>query len=111
MTLAATPVSTTAEEQHEDYDNQDHFHGKTPLTVTALFAAHRILHSADCVLNLARNLVGLAVSFQLLVAEDLPGGFFHGTIGPLCGTFDPIFIRCRILACGLSTESTLAATF
>ena len=81
MTLAATPVSATAEEQYEDYDNQDHFHGKPPLTVMALFAAHRISHSADRVLNLARNLVGLAVGFQLLVAEDFTGGFFHGTQG------------------------------
>jgi hypothetical protein len=57
MTLAATPVSATAEEQHEDYDN------KPPLTVMVLFAAHRIFNSADRVLNLARNLVGLAFSF------------------------------------------------
>ena len=100
MTLAATPVSATAEEQHEDHDYQDHFHDKSPLTMTVLFAAHRIFHSADRVLNLARNLVGLPFSFQLLVAENLPGGFFHGTLGLLCRTFDPIFVYCRILDCG-----------
>jgi hypothetical protein len=27
MTLATTPVSAATEEQHENYDNQDHFHG------------------------------------------------------------------------------------
>jgi hypothetical protein len=97
MTLAATPVSATAEEQQDHYDNQDQFHGNPPLTVTALFAAHRILQSADCVLNLARNLVGLAFSVQLLVAKDLPGGFFHGTLGLLGRTLDPIFIHCHIL--------------
>jgi hypothetical protein len=97
MTLAAPPVSATAEEQHEDDDNQNHFHGKPPLTVLALLAAHRIFHSADSVLSLARNLVGLAFSFQLLVAENLPGGFFHGTLSLHGRTFDPIFIHCRIL--------------
>ena len=112
MTLAAPPVSATAEEQHEDDDNQNHFHGKPPLTVMALFAAHRIFYSADCVLNLARNLVGPAFSFQLLVAEGLPSGFFHGALGLLGRTFDPIFIHClsSILVRGLSTEITPAST-
>jgi len=52
--------------------------------VMALFAAYCILQSADRVLHLASSLVGLALSFQLLVAEDLPGGFFHGSLGLLC---------------------------
>jgi hypothetical protein len=43
MTLAATPVSATAEEQHEDYDNQNHFHGKPPLTVMGRFSAKPLL--------------------------------------------------------------------
>jgi hypothetical protein len=67
----------------------------------ALFAAHRIFHSADRVLNFARNLVGLAFSFQLLVAAR---GFFHGTLGLLCRTVDP----CSM---GLSTAVTPASTF
>jgi hypothetical protein len=44
--------------------------------------------SYSCVLHLACSLVGLAFSFQLLVAEDLPGGFFDSSLGLLCRTFD-----------------------
>ncbi len=61
------------------------------MTVTALFAAHHILQSADRVLHLAGSLVGLAFSFQLLVAQDLSGGFFHGSLGLLCRTVDSVF--------------------
>jgi hypothetical protein len=32
MTLAATPVSTAAEQQHDYDDNQEQFHGRPPLT-------------------------------------------------------------------------------
>ena len=56
----------------------------SPLAVPALLAAHCILQSADRVLPLAGRLVGLAFSFQLLVAEDLPCGFFHRSFGLLC---------------------------
>ena len=49
-----------------------------------LFTAHRILQSADRVLHFAGSLVGLAFSFQLLVAEDLPRGLFHRSLGLLC---------------------------
>ncbi len=45
--------------------------------VMALFAAHCIFQSADRVSHVAGSLVGLALSFQLLVAEDFPGGFFQ----------------------------------
>jgi hypothetical protein len=34
-------------------------------------------------LHLAGSLFGLAFSFQLLVAEDLPCGFFHRSFGLL----------------------------
>ena len=51
--------------------------------VLALLAAHCILQSTDRVLHLA-GLFGLAFSFQLLVAEDLPCGFFHRSFGLLC---------------------------
>jgi hypothetical protein len=52
--------------------------------VLALRAAHCILQSTDRVLHLAGSLFGLAFSFQLLVAEDLPCGFFHRSFGLLC---------------------------
>jgi hypothetical protein len=52
--------------------------------VLALLAAHCILQSTDRVLHLAGSLFGLAFSFQLLVAEDLPCGFFHRSFGLLC---------------------------
>jgi hypothetical protein len=77
----------------------------------ALFPAHCILQSADSVLHLASNLVGLAFSFQLLVAEDLSGGFFHGSLGLLRRTFDSIFIHCHILAEGLGSKITAASIF
>jgi hypothetical protein len=51
--------------------------------VMASFAAHRILQSTDRVLQLALRFVGAALGFQLLVAEDLPGGLLHATFGPL----------------------------
>jgi hypothetical protein len=56
----------------------------SPLMVLALLAAHCILQSTDRVLHLAGSLFGLAFSFQLLVAEDLPCGFFHRSFGLLC---------------------------
>jgi len=68
-----------------------------PLMVLALLAAHCILPSADRVLHLACGLFGLAFSFQLLVAEDLPGSFFHGALGLFCRTFDSIFVHDGIL--------------
>jgi hypothetical protein len=70
------------------------------LLATALFAAHRIFQSADRVLHLAGSLVGLAIGFQLLVAENLPGGFFDGSLGLLGRAFDSIFIHCRFLDVG-----------
>jgi hypothetical protein len=33
MTSAATPVSAAAEQQHHNNDNEDQFHGKSPLMV------------------------------------------------------------------------------
>ena len=57
-------------------------YAKPPLMAMALFATHRIFQSADRVLHLAGGLVGLAFSFQLLVAEDLSGGFLHGSPWP-----------------------------
>jgi len=52
--------------------------------VLALLAAHCILQSTDRVLHLAGSLFGLAFSFQLLVAEDLPCDFFHRSFDLLC---------------------------
>ena len=73
-----------------------------PLMAPTLFAAHRILQSADRVLHFADGLVGLAFSFQLLVAEDLPGGFFYGALGLLCRTVDSIFTPLAYPHCLLS---------
>ena len=70
------------------------------LMVLALLAAHRILQSTDRVLHLACGLVGLAFGFQLLVAEDLSGDFFHGSLGLLGRALDAIFIHCRFLDVG-----------
>jgi hypothetical protein len=39
MTSATAPVSTAAKQQHHDDDDQDQFHGKLPLTVSALYCA------------------------------------------------------------------------
>ena len=51
--------------------------------VLALLAAHCILQSTDRVLHLAGSLFGLAFSFELLVAEDLPCDLFHRSFGLL----------------------------
>jgi hypothetical protein len=39
MTATATPVSAAAEQDHQHNDNQDQFHGISPLMATALCAA------------------------------------------------------------------------
>ena len=64
----------------------------------ALFATHRILQSTDRVLQFAGSRVDLAFRFQLLVAEDLPRGFFYRSLGLLRRTFNAIFVHCRLLA-------------
>jgi hypothetical protein len=81
------------------------------LTVPVLFSAYRILESADCILQFAGSLFGLAFSFELFVAEDLTGGFFHRTLGLLCGTFDSIFIHCRILGVSSGSRTTASSTY
>jgi hypothetical protein len=39
VTSTATPVSAATEQEHYQNDNQDHFHGNSPLMAMALFAA------------------------------------------------------------------------
>jgi hypothetical protein len=37
MASSATPVSAAAEQQHQDNDNEDQFHGTSPLKLMASF--------------------------------------------------------------------------
>jgi hypothetical protein len=39
MTATATPISAATEQEHEYNDNQEQFHGISPLMAMALFAA------------------------------------------------------------------------
>jgi hypothetical protein len=57
--------------------------GSLRLRAGALFATHCVLQSADRVLQFAGGLVGLAFSFELFVAQDLPGGLFYRSLGLL----------------------------
>jgi hypothetical protein len=41
MTSTATPISTATEQEHYQNDNQDQFHGISPLMAMALFAAYQ----------------------------------------------------------------------
>jgi hypothetical protein len=41
VTATTSPVSAATEQHHHHNDNQDQFHGVSPLMVVALFAAHR----------------------------------------------------------------------
>jgi hypothetical protein len=41
VTATASPVSAATEQQHHHNDNQDQFHGASPLMAVALFAANR----------------------------------------------------------------------
>jgi len=41
MTPTATPISTAAEHEHYQNDNQDQFHGISPLTAMAFFTARQ----------------------------------------------------------------------
>jgi hypothetical protein len=40
MTSTATPVSAATEQEDQHNDNQDHFHGNSPLMTTALLAEY-----------------------------------------------------------------------
>jgi hypothetical protein len=44
MTSTATPVSAATEQEHQHNNNEDQFHGNSPLMTTALFAAHQIFN-------------------------------------------------------------------
>jgi hypothetical protein len=46
MTSTATPISAATEQEHYQNDNQDQFHGISPLTAMALFAAYRTFNGA-----------------------------------------------------------------
>ena len=46
------------------------------MTVMALFAAHRIFQTADSVLHLACNLLGIALRLDAFVANYLDGRHF-----------------------------------
>jgi hypothetical protein len=50
MTATATPISTATEQEHEYNDNQEQFHGISPLMAMALFAApkHSTVSSKYC---------------------------------------------------------------
>jgi hypothetical protein len=48
-------------------------------------------------LHFAGSLVGLALGFQVLSAKNLPGGFFHRSLGLLGRTSDSIFVHRRFL--------------
>jgi hypothetical protein len=50
MASTATPVSATTEQEHDQNDNQDHFHGISPLTAIALFAAYQAFNGGFKVL-------------------------------------------------------------
>ena len=63
------------------------------IDASALFSALCILQSTNRIWHLARSLVGVAFSFQLLIAEGLSGGHFNGSLGLLCRTFDSILIH------------------
>jgi hypothetical protein len=41
MASTATPVSAATEQEHDHNDNQDQFHGNSPLMAMALFAAYQ----------------------------------------------------------------------
>jgi hypothetical protein len=47
MASTATPVSAATEQEHQHNDDQDQFHGISPLMVTALFAEHLRRREAD----------------------------------------------------------------
>jgi hypothetical protein len=45
MTSTATPISAATEQEHYQNDNQDQFHGISPLMAMALFAAYQEFNS------------------------------------------------------------------
>jgi hypothetical protein len=50
MTATATPVSAATEQEHYQNDNQDHFHGNSPLMAMAIFAVYQAFNGVFNVL-------------------------------------------------------------
>jgi hypothetical protein len=50
MTSTPTPVSAATEQEHYQNDDQDHFHGNSPLTAIALFASYQAFNGGFKVL-------------------------------------------------------------
>jgi hypothetical protein len=82
-----------------------------PMRVMALFAAHRVLQSADGVLHFSRGLLGLALSFELRVAEDLPRGYFHRSLACFAEPLIRSLSISTVLAGWVGGEVTAAPTF
>jgi hypothetical protein len=69
------------------------------IDLSGLFPAQGILQTANRILHFANNLLGLAFSFQLLIAEQFSDDFLHGSFGLLCRTFDSILIHSPFSIC------------
>jgi hypothetical protein len=52
MTATATPITAATEQDHQHNDNQNQFHGISPLMATALFAAYQAFNGGFEVLFL-----------------------------------------------------------
>jgi len=63
------------------------------LPLGRLFASERVFEAADGVLNLAFDLVGLAVRFQLGVTDCLARRLFDCAFEFLCRSSDPVLVH------------------
>jgi hypothetical protein len=84
-------MAAAAKQQHQYNDNQDQFHGKSPLTVLRLFTAHHIRSPpiTFCICRLVLSASSSVSSF--LSPKTFPAVFFH-ELGLFRRPFDPIFI-------------------
>jgi hypothetical protein len=93
MTATATPVSAATEQEHQYNDNQEQFHGISPLMAMALFAAPKAFN------GILEVLFPISVQPPLLALRDVSNSAqsrFYAGKAPPPGSMPPMPIFARI---------------
>src|SRR5262249_2683680 len=67
-----------------------------------------VLHATYGVAHFAFHFVHLSFRLELLVAQDLAGGFLDGSFGLIGHTLDAILVHCRLLHLALASQKRTA---
>src|ERR1041384_3754101 len=98
VTVPAEPATEAAEQEDDQDDDKDEPDRHDPCSVVwRLFAFERVLETANRVLNLALDLVGLAVRLELGIADRLAGDLLDGAFDFLRRSGDPILVHGDVL--------------